>query len=795
MTNLLTIRLFGHPQLLVNNEPVGTHLPHKALALAQKPIGRESMAALLWPEVDKQRAAQSLRGQLANLRKVLGPYLDFTHRTLALQYTTVSEIDVLAFQQEVADIQRRKQFGQTLDLGLWHGTLGRYIGDFLSGFHLKDVIDYEDWMLLQRENLRQLAQSNLLGLADAYEANQQVEEAIGTLSQLLVLEPWSETAYVKKIRLLLDSGQRTEALRQVELCVGMLAHEFNVEPSSELLALRQELAAGNQRPTQISSIQGSSKESLFSSEPIERLLLPTQSSLPHRPQLSQNTEELNHHSRLQTLDSRSRIAVQAQPPITHITPAMFIQLIGRQDELEYILVQMKAMTYRLLSVVGPSGAGKRRLVATALQRMALATWPRHSIVKIQLPMLSAQLLSEGGMALLEVGLLQSLAAEQVLQLPLRQTVAQVLAELKVLLIFEDISPTSESCSFLAWLLDAAPELRILATSSAPLGLSGEEVILIDGLVPQFKESNQFQQGCHPKRPRKFKDANALRTDHAVSLFVQKRQQLDENWLADSHELATIIQLCEMMDGIPLAIELAATLPSHLPLNTIMDCLTKQPYALKGPMLEPSLSEPECQLDWMAGHRNLKNGSKRSDGREGEEQLRGSRSSGGQLMMLLLAAHWQHLSVLEKFVLMQLSVLPGSFSRRAAQELTAVPRTLLEELVNKVLIQPFDNGERLRLHQYICEYATGQRIEHPSAEWEMKTRCCGYYANLINQATFDASFLTNQDHLNLVAREWPNIIWAWQWSRQNPQHRDSRLLAAGMDVLLVFYGYKGNRLMG
>ena len=245
--NQLQIRLFGHPQLLCNGLSQGADLPYKALALvyylalSEKPVGRESIAALLWPDADAKMGKQSLRVLLTKVRKALAPFVDITVRTVALRHAQIAEIDVISFRSGVDEIQRQKAGGQAPGLALWQRALDCYAGEFLQGFHVQQSAEFEDWVALQRENLRQMLLSNLLMLAEAYEAVAQPAQAIGVLSHLLTLEPWSEAAYRQQIRLLAAAGRTSEAVHQYEQCAAMLKQQFDATPSPEFVALYDEI--------------------------------------------------------------------------------------------------------------------------------------------------------------------------------------------------------------------------------------------------------------------------------------------------------------------------------------------------------------------------------------------------------------------------------------------------------------------------------------------------------------------------------------------------------------------------
>ena len=107
-----------------------------------------------------------------------------------------------------------------------------YQGRFLGGFSLGDAPAFEEWQLLQRERLHRQALDALATLVERYTAQGAYEDALGYAWRQVELDPWREAAQRQLIHLLALTGERGAALRQYEVCCGILEEELGVEPDA-----------------------------------------------------------------------------------------------------------------------------------------------------------------------------------------------------------------------------------------------------------------------------------------------------------------------------------------------------------------------------------------------------------------------------------------------------------------------------------------------------------------------------------------------------------------------------------
>lgn len=232
----------------------------------------------------------------------------------------------------------------------------------------------------------------------------------------------------------------------------------------------------------------------------------------------------------------------------HNIPAEVTSFVGRRRELAEI--KRLLSTTRLLTLTGPGGVGKTRLAlrtAVDLQRAFPDGVWLVELAPLQDPALVAQAVSGA----LEI---RDQSARW-----LMGTIADYLADKNTLLVLDNCEHLLSACAVLVDnLLRACPEVHILATSRQPLGISGEVTLTLPSLsVPEVERVSAV-----PKLLEY--EAIALFADRAVSALPGFQ------FLAANHE--AVIQLCRRLDGIPLAIELAAVRLKALSVEQIVERL-------------------------------------------------------------------------------------------------------------------------------------------------------------------------------------------------------------------------------
>jgi predicted ATPase/DNA-binding SARP family transcriptional activator len=242
MTAKLAFSLLGTVVITLNGEPISERIPAKSqallcyLAATGQVHSREKLAGLLWGDRPEAKAKANLRRSLSDLRQWFGDALIITRQTVALNRDSAYWLDVEAFESALAEDDADPETLQAL-----REAVDLYRGEFLEGFSVQQALEFEEWVLQERERLRQLVIEALHRLSEACAARGEYAAGIEYTNRLLALEPWQEEAHRQLMTLLARSGQHSAALAQYETCRRVLAEELGVEPMPETQALYHQL--------------------------------------------------------------------------------------------------------------------------------------------------------------------------------------------------------------------------------------------------------------------------------------------------------------------------------------------------------------------------------------------------------------------------------------------------------------------------------------------------------------------------------------------------------------------------
>src|SRR5438067_1811627 len=192
---------------------------------------RDKLAALLWGGIREDSARASLRQALFAIRKALGD-------TAAVR----QDADALALEPGAVDVDA-ESFERLVHEGApaaLERAAALYHGDLLSGFAV-DEAPFEEWLLGERERVRELALEALAKVLAHQRKAGAAEAAMQTALKLLTLDPLQEPVHRALMRLYAEGGRRGAALRQYQQCVGVLARELGIEPEPQTKALYQEI--------------------------------------------------------------------------------------------------------------------------------------------------------------------------------------------------------------------------------------------------------------------------------------------------------------------------------------------------------------------------------------------------------------------------------------------------------------------------------------------------------------------------------------------------------------------------
>jgi len=268
-------------------------------------------------------------------------------------------------------------------------------------------------------------------------------------------------------------------------------------------------------------------------------------------------EAIARGRRTRALSQTSSAGVEAHTLESSGVPAQLTRLIGREVELAAVLSALRSRDIRLLALTGPGGVGKTRLAVEVASQVfddfadgvLFVSFGAHRD-----PDLVASIVARA------VGLRQA-------REPLDEALMQHLQDKQALLVLDTFEHILVAAPLIGTLLEACPRLTALVTSRAALNLRGEHEIMVPPL--QLPEDPQHVRG------------DELRRYASTALFLERAQALRSDVGIDEAAGPLVAEICHRLDGLPLAIELAAARVKHLALEGLRDHLEHRLQVLTG----------------------------------------------------------------------------------------------------------------------------------------------------------------------------------------------------------------------
>jgi predicted ATPase/DNA-binding CsgD family transcriptional regulator len=241
-----------------------------------------------------------------------------------------------------------------------------------------------------------------------------------------------------------------------------------------------------------------------------------------------------------------------------LSPVPLTSFVGREREVALVIDRLSSESVRLITLTGPGGVGKTRLAIRVAQVLAtdfldgvwfVALAPVHDSTQVASTIAHALDVRETGARTVEDG------------------IQAFLRDRRSLLILDNFEHLLGAALLVSDLLSACPLLKMLVTSRAVLHVSGEHDI---GVPPLDLPGPDL----HPR------NEDAIHTE-AVRLFAERAQAAQHDFTVSVENAATVVDLCRRLDGLPLAIELAAARVAHLPLPAVLALLDKRLMLLTG----------------------------------------------------------------------------------------------------------------------------------------------------------------------------------------------------------------------
>lgn len=413
----------------------------------------------------------------------------------------------------------------------------------------------------------------------------------------------------------------------------------------------------------------------------------------------------------------------------HHLPVQTTSFVGRERELAQVLQAVSDPRRRLLTLVGPGGIGKTRLALEAAWRavddQVGPFWDGVFFVSLA-GVTSANYLSTALADALDLTLSGSEEPE-----------AQLLAYLRrrdLLLVLDNFEHLMEAgVRLFGQILQTAPGVHFLVTSRERLNLAEEWVYEVRGLAlpPATLDTGSLTM-------------ETLRAYGATGLFLDRAAQVAPDFSPPpgSAELAAVARICRLLEGMPLALELAAAWVHMLPCAELADELARN-------------------LDFLsAAHRDL--------------------PSRHRSLRAVFDHSWAQLGKDDQEALARLTIFPSEFDRTAANRVTQAALPGLASLVNKSLVQVVTAG-RYRLHDLVRQFAA-EKLDD-DARLLLRDAHAGYFAGWLAGLEGDLFGAGQRRALELVQTDIENVRAGWLWS---VAHAKPQWVGQALRSLYQFY---------
>jgi predicted ATPase len=280
-----------------------------------------------------------------------------------------------------------------------------------------------------------------------------------------------------------------------------------------------------------------------------------------------------------------------------------------------------------------------------------------------------------------------------------------LADKSLLLILDNFEHLLDGRDLLTELMDAAPQVKIMVTSRVLLGLHSEWLFSVSGL-PWPKDNSVDDPESYP----------------AVALFISRAHQTALDFKAD-RVMADIIHICQLVEGLPLGIELATTWLK------LLNC------AQIAARIEHSIDFLTTRhQDVPSRHRSLR---------------------------AVFEQSWLMLTVEERSIFQRLAVFHDGFDLQAAEEVAGASLFALSSLLEKSLLQR-DESDRFHIHELLRQYAA-ERLASSNEEFSASNAHAAYFTKFLHQRRVDTTAGRQREAGREIGVEIDNIRSAWNWA--------------------------------
>lgn len=693
----LSLSLLGPFQAWTANGSLRTLRTHKERALLaylvvenNRSHRREQLSELFWPGRPESVARNNLRQALYGIRQAMGePGFDaifsVTADEVQVGFTEKLWLDLDAYKMHLRAVQLHDHDpDQPCPFCMQHlrDAVELYRGIFLEDVRLEKMQEFNGWADHQRERFSALHAQALEVLIQEYERLEDYAQAAFYARRQVETNGFRDEAHQRLMILLARNGREGEAIEQYEAYRRRLFETMGSAPKEEMTQLVEKIRQGE-------------------------------------------------------FDSGSS-AVQVVA--AYHVPEQLTPFIGREMELSQVIRLLENPSCRLVSLVGLAGVGKTRLAIQAVQ-LTRRLFPDGiffiPLEAVQPPVELAEVIGRVfGLVLSGQSSMQALLYDY-------------LRRKRVLIILDNFEHLLDSKNVLLDILKELPFIKLLVTSRERLALQTECLVELQGMSFPTPDTIENDPG---------QNLAVIRHSDALQLLLERASRLRPEipWNGtgkpaaqplqyDAREIASAARICQLVDGLPLGIELAASWSRDYSFAEIAD-------------------EVHRSLEFL-----------QTTFQDLPERHRSMRAS--------FEHSWELLSESEREVFCKLAVFPGSFTALEAQEVASAALPWLVRLEDKSLVRRVAFG-RFDMHPLIRQFA-GQKLHQYSRKVEDATRQqhAEYFCSFLGDREEDLKGVRQVEALAELDAELDNLCAAWDWA---VERKASDLLGKAAFAFLIFH---------
>jgi DNA-binding SARP family transcriptional activator/predicted ATPase/Tfp pilus assembly protein PilF len=430
------------------------------------------------------------------------------------------------------------------------------------------------------------------------------------------------------------------------------------------------------------------------------------------------------------------------PPPCHL-PVQATPFVGREEELRQVSRLLSQASCHLLSILGPGGTGKTRLAVEVASHFC-AQRPGSFLDGVYfIPLAAVE-----SAAYLPPAIAESLGftfhgaadpAGQLVDFLRQKELLLVLDNLEQLLAQEEETGAKLAADLFARILAQAPRVKLVATTRQRLNLVEEWLFDLEGL--------NFPTDVNAAEPEEYS---------AVRLFLQSARRLQPAFAPAADDWAAIIRLCQLLEGMPLGLELASAWVRQLSCVAIVAQVAESPATLA-----------TSYHNVPGRHRSL---------------------------AAVFAHSWKLLTVAEQAVFQRLAVFRGGFTAAAATAVSGADAAMLAALVDKSLLRLESPAARYDMHNLLRQFAAEKLRLSPLQESETVAEHGRYFASLLSRKESALKGAGERSALDELRADLPNLRTAWSWATAVAA-ADTGPLAAMIYSLAYLHDVQGLYLEG